>query len=63
MRPTSMILFDLHAMKTRFFILLSLLLSSMQAAGSPDAEPEAVGFSGPRLARISELVEREVAAR
>ena len=57
-----MTLFDLHTMKRRFFVLLSLLLASTQVAGSVDAEPEAVGFSGARLARISQFVNREVAA-
>ena len=49
-------------MKTTFLLFLSLLIATVQAAQPDDLDPEAVGFSSTRLARVSEFVDREIKA-
>lgn len=48
-------------MNFRALLLLSLLATRLQAADATIVEPETVGFSGERVGKITEFVEREIA--
>ena len=48
-------------MNFRALLLLSLLATRLQAADATIVEPETVGFSGDRVGKITEFVEREIA--
>ena len=47
-------------MKTTLLLFLSLLVAPLQAAEPADVDPETLGFSSTRLARVSEFVDREI---
>ena len=48
-------------MSIRALLFLSLLATRLQAADVTIVDPEPVGFSGDRLGKITEFVEREIA--
>ena len=47
-------------MKTTLLLFLSLLIAPLQAAEPGDLDPEALGFSDTRLARVSDFVDHEI---
>lgn len=60
MRPLPSTRCYVEFMKTTVLLFLSLLVAPLQAAEPADVDPEALGFSSTRLARVSEFVDREI---